>query len=205
MVAGHRLGRGARLLLGGALLLAAPAAARAQTVLGYQLGVTQSVGGTFGDNAQALITPGGADPDGGAAARVQQLQGIQLNTGVTGNLTLDLVGRSWTQGLVLGTAVTQIVPTAVPDDLPAVLQQRTTTLAANATYLARLTRPRWSLLLGGNYAFGLNGRLQSGADGTAGGVGGCRSRTSPPSSGGRSSSEMIRRMEARISSIVGSR
>ena len=157
------MARGFRL---GVLLLASTAlsgVASAQTIFGYQVGATQSVGGTFGDNQLLLLQ--GPPQEGADAAQVRQLQGVLFNTAVNGNVTMDVVSSTWNHGLVLGVAATQIIPTLVPEDLP-ILGERITTLAANGTYLARLQQARWSLQLGAGYAFGLNGRLEAGADGS---------------------------------------
>lgn len=179
-----------------------PSAASAQVVFGYQLGLTQSVGTTLGDdlNTQTLLAqqnqqgavvnptaPGGAANQNQpadvttAGLSFSALQGIQSNTQVTANVTLDLVTRTLQHGLVLGAAFGQLVPFAVPDseiqingepvDVNAQLRERITTLQASATYLARLQRATWSLAFGANYAFGLNGRLDNGANGgVAGGA-----------------------------------
>lgn len=196
--------RWARGLLVGVATLVTPGLASAQVVLGYQLGLTQSVGTTLGDNlnTQTLLAQqnqanqGAADPTrpGGAAApttpantqtaglSVSALQGVQLNTQATANLTLDIVTRTFNHGFVLGMAVGQLVPLAVPEsevqvggepvDINAQLRERITTVQATATYLARLQLSTWTLSLGANYAFGLNGRLNNGASGGVGGAGG---------------------------------
>ncbi len=182
-------------------ILGMPGWASAQVVFGYQLGVTQSVGTTVGDDLNTLTflteqnngaAQTNANSDQGAAGAVQTqptdvttagvnisaLQGIQLNTQATANLTFDIITRTLNHGLVLGLAVGQLIPVAVPEsqievagevvDLNAQLRERINTLQASATYLARLQRATWSLAFGGNYAFGLNGRLNNGASGGVG-------------------------------------
>lgn len=182
-------------------ILVMPGWAAAQVVFGYQLGVTQSVGTTVGDDLNTITflaeqdngnTQTNANSDMGAAGattvqptdvttagvNVSALQGIQLNTQATANLTFDIITRTLNHGLVLGLAVGQLIPVAVPDsqievageavDLNAQLRERINTLQASATYLARLQRATWSLAFGGNYAFGLNGRLSNGASGGVG-------------------------------------
>lgn len=153
------------------VLASAPTAASAQTVVGYQLGLTQSAGGTFGDDLTQLQQVQ-QNPEQ-AGADVQQLQGVQLNTTVTGNLTVDIVGNVVSHGLVMGVSVSQLLPFAVPETAQAALRQRLSTAAATATYLARIQQARYNFNLGGGYTFNLNGRLQTGADGALqGGVGG---------------------------------
>lgn len=154
-----------------ALVVLTPSLASGQTVVGYQVGLTQSAGGTFGDDL-TQIQQRQQNP-AQAGAEVQSLQGIQLNTTVTGNLTVDMIGNVASHGLVFGVAASQLLPFAVPDTAQAALRQQLSTLAATATYLARVQQARWNFNLGGGYTFNLNGRLQSGADGSLqGGVGG---------------------------------
>ncbi len=193
--------RWARGALVGVAAFLMPGLATAQVVVGYQLGLTQSVGTTVGDdlNTQTLLAQQNqqnqanvnADNPGGAAAQqpavnaetagltVSALQGVQLNTQATANLTLDIVTRTFNHGFVLGLAVGQLVPVGVPEseievageavDINAQLRERITTVQATATYLARLQLATWSLAMGANYAFGLNGRLNNGASGGVGG------------------------------------
>lgn len=198
-----RGGNGGRGLVWGVPLLAVlllPAPASAQLVLGYQLGVTQSVGTTLGDNLNtatfvAQQNRGNTQQDNPSQVQnpqtdfetsgltVSALQGVQLNTNVTANVTVDMVTSTLQHGLVLGASVGQLIPLAVPSgeveqapgqtvDLNAQLRQRITTVQATATYLARIQQARWSLAMGANYAFGLNGRLDNGASGGVSGVGG---------------------------------
>lgn len=176
-----------------------PASASAQLVLGYQLGLTQSVGTTLGDNLNTATflaqqnrgtaqqdNPGQVDDQqtdfDTAGLTVSALQGVQLNTQVTANLTADFVTSTVQHALVVGAAVGQLVPLAVPSaeveqapgqtvDLNAQLRQAITTVQATATYLARIQQARWSLAMGANYAFGLNGRLSNGASGGVAGGG----------------------------------
>lgn len=144
-----------------AILISSPASA--QTILGYQLGIVQSAGGTFGDPINPLIIEG---QDAGDA--VQQIQGVQLNTTLVGNLTVDINSNSLQHGFVFGVAATQLLPFATPEEQAGLLDQQLTTLNANATYLARYTAARWRLQFGAGYNFGLNGRIPNGADGAVG-------------------------------------
>lgn len=157
-----------------ALLFTTPATA--QTVIGYQLGVIQTAGGTFGDDNNPLLD---ANPDNPAA--VQQIQGVQLSTTVSGNVTADIVTNTLNHGLALGVAYTQLFPFAVPETAQATLRDRLSTVNAVAAYLARIQEARWGLQFGAGYTFGLNGRLQNGA---AGGVTGDDAGTLPAANAG---------------------
>lgn len=150
--------RPARILIVLASLTSA-APASAQTVIGYQLGVVQTAGGTFGDPINPLL-------DAQADTTVQQVQGVQLSTGVTGNVTLDAVTALINHGLVVGAAYTQLFPFAVPEG-PGneTLREQQSTFNATAQYLARIQEATWGLQFGAGYIFSLNGRLPTGATG----------------------------------------
>ncbi|MEQ9498277.1 MAG: hypothetical protein RIT81_15500 [Deltaproteobacteria bacterium] len=149
------------------LLVATPASA--QTVFGYQLGVVQSAGGTFGDPVNPLLVQQGQDGEENLPAdNVQQVQGVQLNTTVTANVTLDAVTDLINHGLVLGAAYTQLLPFAVPEDAQATLRERQSTFNATAQYLARVQEAQWGLQFGAGYVFSLNGRLPTAATGQVG-------------------------------------
>ncbi len=157
------------------LALLVPGLAHAQqTVVGYQLGVSQSAGTTLGDIQ--VVTPQLQDPQGQQVqvdpnqAAVAQTAGLQLTTAVNGNLTLDIATSTFNHAFVLGLGAAQLIPTLVPTDEDGNVQQgvvadRTTTFQVNANYLAILQRATWSFALGLGYGFALNGLLGSGADG----------------------------------------
>lgn len=168
-----------RLAWSALLVLLAPAtAAGQQSVVGYQLGVTQSAGTTIGD-IQVAVADDPTLQQGVAVdqdqAVVSQVQGLQLTTTANGNLTLDVATRTLNHALALGVGFAQLVPTLLPRDEDGNVQQgvvadATTTFQANFNYLALIQRPTWGFSLGAGYGFGLNGLLQNGADGRVQGV-----------------------------------
>ncbi len=149
-------------------------AARADDLrFGWALGASQSVQTVLTDSAQAFaLIPALTGTAAVQQSTVQRFTGLVFNTGVTANTTFDVVGRQWDQGLILGVAFNQLVPTFLPADLAPNTAQASTAIQANAAYMARLTRPRWNLTLGGGFSFGLNGQIPIGADGGAGAAAG---------------------------------
>ncbi len=147
-----------------ALLVLVASNGEAQTVLGYQLGVVQSAGGTFGDPVNPLLV--GDDVE--QTNNVQQVQGVQLNTTVTANVTVDAVTDLINHGLVVGAAYTQLLPFAVPEEAQATLRERQSTFNATAQYLARIQEARWGLQFQAGYVFSLNGRLPTAGTGQVG-------------------------------------
>lgn len=151
-----------------------PAHAHAQQVIfGYQLGVTETAGTIITDNPQLFVAPPGSDS-------VTQLSGLQLNTGITANATLDILTRLGQHGFLAGLAFNQLIPAFVPDNASASIRQATSALQATATYLGRVNGPRWSFGFGGGYTFGLNGQLPLESGGGVGGEAGV-----PPTLPGR--------------------
>lgn len=159
------------LALGLALALADPAVA-ADVRLGWSLGAQQSFQTVLTDSAQAFALTQAVAGSTLSDTLVQRFTGLVLNTGVTANATIDVVGRQWEQGLLVGVALNQLVPTLLPEDAAPNTAPASTAFQANAVYLARLVRPTWTWSLGGGYAFGLNGQLPIGADGGTGAAAG---------------------------------
>lgn len=156
-----------------ALGLGAARTARAADVrLGWSLGAQQSFQTVLTDSAQAFALTQAVAGSTVSDSLVQRFTGLVLNTGVTANATIDVVGRQWEQGLLVGVALNQLLPTLLPDDVAPNTAPASTAFQANAVYLARLVRPRWTWSLGGGYAFGLNGQLPIGADGGTGAAAG---------------------------------
>lgn len=159
------------LALGLALTLASPALA-ADVRLGWSLGAQQSFQTVLTDSAQAFALTQAVAGSTLSDTLVQRFTGLVLNTGVTANATIDVVGAQWEQGLLVGVALNQLVPTLLPEDAAPNTAPASTAFQANAVYLARLVRPTWTWSLGGGYAFGLNGQLPIGADGGTGAAAG---------------------------------
>jgi hypothetical protein len=136
----------------------------AETQLGYQLGLVQSVG-TTATNNQLVLAGQGAEPP------VVALQGLQLTTAVTGNLTLDVMTRALSHGFLLGTRFSQLFPVGAPDTAQAQLRQPQSQFDAAASYLARLERATYGLGFRAAYNFALNGRLGTAQDGAVQGGG----------------------------------
>lgn len=157
--------------LAAALAVAGPASA-ADLRLGWSLGAQQSFQTVLTDSEQAFALTQAVAGSTRSDSRVQRFTGLVLNTGVTANATLDLVGNQWEQGLLVGVALNQLLPTLLPEDAAPNSAPASTAVQANAAYLARLVRPTWSWSLGGGYAFGLNGQLPIGADGGTGAAAG---------------------------------
>lgn len=157
---------GARLVVMLTLSLGLSSRAAAQeSVFGYQLALTQSASTVVTDD-QALLGLQFQEVD---QPTVSQLQGLQLNTGVNANLTLDVLTRSLEHGFLIGAGFNQTVPTLTPEGA---VQNAISGLNGTASYLARLQRARWGLAFGGSYTVASNGRLRTAADGGAAGQGG---------------------------------
>jgi hypothetical protein len=155
------------------LVFLAPLSAHAYDLrFGYQIGASQSAGTTISDNEDLLAPAVTIGPDGqmmlsrdattGSSAR---LQGVQLTTAVNAALSLDLLTSSVDHAFVVGGQFSQLIPTGVPDDAQAALNQRLNTITANAQYLGRIQRPLWGAAFGGGYILTSNGRSCSAADG----------------------------------------
>lgn len=139
-------------------LTAGPAApAHADTPrIGWSLGGMTSLQSVLTDSAQAF------DP---GLSRVQRFGGLVANLGLNANVTLDVIGRSWDQGLIAGVALNGLIPTATPDSVAEAASENNLGFQAGLTYLARRVRPRYTLSVGGGYNLGINGQMGVGADG----------------------------------------
>ncbi len=133
-------------------------------VVGYQLGATQSVGTTIGNNLDVLVPAG--DTEDLPSDPVNRLEGIALSTTVNGALSLDFITSTLSHGLVFGANFTQLWPVGVPDAAPQALVDRLSQAQLTTAYLGRLVRPLWGIAFGANYSFDLNGRLGGGSDGS---------------------------------------
>ena len=89
------------LALGLALTLASPALA-ADVRLGWSLGAQQSFQTVLTDSAQAFALTQAVAGSTLSDTLVQRFTGLVLNTGVTANATIDVVGAQWEQGLLVG-------------------------------------------------------------------------------------------------------
>lgn len=166
--------------------------ASGQPIVGYQLGLTESLSATYGDDLNTVTAaieaadeaaadrPGGATTavsavDARALAReLRGMQGLVSDTTASASLTLDLPGRVYDQGFLLSAAISQIIPSLVPDlpedlALPTeaqyTLRENTTTGRAGIEYIGLLRMGQGSLRMRLGYQLLANGRLEAGPNG----------------------------------------
>ena len=159
-----------------AMVVASPGTAAAQNFLfGYQFGLVQTIGPRISNDP--TIIDDGLDQNAvrtgtaaGTIANLTRLDVINLDTALTANVTMDLLGQIMNHGLVLGAQLNQTIPTAVVENAVAETADNQTGLVVNANYLGRIERPTWGLAVGAGYALTEDGRLGLNEDGTAGGA-----------------------------------
>ncbi len=154
------------------ILLAATPAHAAETLFGYQLGISQSAGGNATDNPQNFVATATTSVITVGTAPIQRLSGYQFATQGSANVTVDVLTDTIDHGLLFGALFSQLVPVGVPADVLPTLRDQVSTVQATATYAARVVRPTWGIGFGGGYIFASNGRLDQGADGSQTGIGG---------------------------------
>ncbi|MBK8012728.1 MAG: hypothetical protein IPK13_15355 [Deltaproteobacteria bacterium] len=170
----HKLGLGLGLRVGLGFCLQASSFfafgpyAAAQTVFGYQVGVTQSVGTTVTNNSEVFQAQ---DDVLNGQVGVARMQGLELGTTVNANMTVDLATSMFEHSGVIGASFSQIIPTATNEDVLNTFRERVTTLQATAGYLGRRITPTFTWAWAARYGFGLNGRLGNASNGSVQGGG----------------------------------
>jgi hypothetical protein len=103
---------------------------------------------------------------------VSRVTGLQLNTVVNANATVDILAGGGNHGLLVGAALTELAPVGAPSNATAVLRDNATGLQANLRYVSRWIRPSWGAAIGGGVSFGFNGRIGTADDGSLAGLSG---------------------------------
>lgn len=124
-----------------------------QTIFGWQLGVSETVGTALTTDRLQFVQLNPLFPGDTLVEPGYRSTGLQLNTQATANLTLDIIGNTLEHGFLAGIGLTDLRPTLLREDAAQALRNATLSWQANGRYLMRLNRGRWGAQLGVDYGY----------------------------------------------------